>query len=390
MIYDPRAILHDGEYLDLDPFGFWPTYRSRLEGIGGPDPSEDPDYVFHSLYVACGTGPIIFRVEIDGLVARRGTLILRVHELPDGIGSTARQMAIVQAQLVDLVRQKGRVMVDVEARVGNSYAILGHIYGDTVAHADELRITVTREAPDPNATNRSSTYSSTRLAVGANMVGTMAPTLIAPVSQMATELQLGERVFREACERLALDNEIARRDNWSRAFVARVLERYDFAQPGARGLIVNGLDETGLAGWLRTTGCRISLSHAGAPPEGMDDRDLVALDPHAIPETLAGYDFAVAIRTVESGWGWKYALTMIEEMLRLVKPLGLLVVTLDVLINRPGVDGDAALSWEELSRIALVLLSRGHAVAQLRRDIGDAVDDGTGTTAFGFVIRRRV
>jgi hypothetical protein len=145
-----------------------------------------------------------------------------------------------------------------------------------------------------------------------------------------------------------------------------------------------------LAGWLRTTGCRVSLSHAGAPPEGMDDRDLVALDPHAIPETLAAYDFAVAIRTVESGWGWKYALTMIEEMLRLVKPLGLLVVTLDVLINRPGVDGDAALSWEELSRIALVLLSRGHAVAQLRRDIGDAVDDGTGTTAFGFVIRRRV
>ena len=127
MIHDTRAIAVEGQAIDLDPFAFWPDIASRLVGLGGEGRSENPDYAFHTLYISCGAGPIVFTVSFSGLRAQRGTLILRIHELPEVMGAHARQVALSQAQLIDLIRGDGSVSLAATARAGNHYAILGFI-----------------------------------------------------------------------------------------------------------------------------------------------------------------------------------------------------------------------------------------------------------------------
>ncbi|WP_380787640.1 hypothetical protein [Sphingomonas sp. R86521] len=391
MITETRSIHAEGDALDLNPFAFWPAYTSRLEPLGGKEPCEDPDYVFHTLYAACGDGPIAVTVTVSDLAAERGTMILRIHELPDGVGSNARQIAIKQVQLVDLIRGDGTAMISALARHGHTYAALGHIYGDTIATASDLQVRIERRMPDPNAADIPSEFISSRVGVVPLIVGTAPPSMTGPVSQMCSAPQFRERAYADWAAYLGGARGKASLSQWQRVFIARTLDRYDMARPGARGLAIGGLDEPQLVAVLTASGCMIDTS---VRTSGVASAErLIVLDPEAMPESVNGYDFVFATREQGIGGTWKDRLAYIESVLRCLKPGGLAIVMADAIIDDDAPAGSDVLAWHDIVRMGLVLLSRGHQLAQLRRDIrhpyAEANDAQIEQSAFGFVVRRR-
>ena len=367
MIVDPRSLYHEGDSLALDPFAFWPDLASRIDGLGGPGEGDSPDYAFHTLYLACGAASVTFAIEADGLEAERGTLILRIHELPDFVGADARQVAISQTQMVDMIRQGGSTSLSTHTQAGHTYAVLGHIHGDTHVSARALRITATRRTPDPDDPTRPSTFVAgpERVGMVPQLVSMHEPTLAAPVSQAATPAQLRERAFIEWGSHLP---EGTAGERWERVFVARALERYDVLRTGARGLGVGGVGDP-LGNVLASAGCRLVLTDP-SPDAG------VALPPGSggtlgsqAGEELSGFDFCYATASASVGEGDRQqALTFMEDLLRTLKPGGLAIAILSFDAARRGVldpQDSPLLRRHDLERISLLLLSRGHQMAQL-------------------------
>lgn len=368
MIVDPRALAEEGDSLPLDPFAFWPDLSSRIEGLGGPVTGDAPDYAFHTLYLACGAASVTFEVTAEGLSAERGTLILRIHELPDFVGADARQVAIAQIQMAEMIRRGGIATLSTDTQAGHTYAILGHIHGDTHVAASALRVTATRRTPDPDDPVRLSEFVAQpdRVDTIPQLVSMREPTLAAPVSQPATEGQIREWGFREWTAHLPEDTPLAR---WERVFVMRVLERYDVLRSGARGLALGALGDP-LADLLSAAGCRLTLTttspiDAPALPPGAD---ALTVDPRAI-EGLAGFDFCYAKSAcVPADVDRQEALRFIEDLLRTLRPGGLCIAILpfdaaprDITDPPEG----TMLRRTDIERIGLMLLSRGHQVAQL-------------------------
>ena len=328
MIHETRAIAAEGEAIDLDPFAFWPDVASRLVGFGGEEPSDNPDYAFHTLYISCGTGPIVFTVRFAGLQAQRGTLILRVHELPEVMGANARQIAISQTQLTDLIRGDGIASLPAFARAGAHYALLGYIYGDTVAAAAGLTIDVARRTPDPNDPDRQTSFraESERVAAAVQVVGEREGTLVTPVSQLCTIRQVREPVLGAIIAQLGALDDASPIDRWEQGYIARVLDRYDVAQSGSTGLGIGGLHDR-LAPWLVQHGCTLLLTTPGEVPADIDlppGVEACHLNPADI-DGLVGFDFAWATRGGGVGGGDRQELLrFIENTLRTLKPGGLM------------------------------------------------------------------
>ncbi len=392
MITETRSIHAEGDTLDLSPFAFWPAYASRLRPLGGAEPCEDPDYVFHTLYAACGDGPIVMTVRTSDLTAERGTMILRIHELPDGLGSSARQVAIAQVQMLDLIRAGGVATIGAMARHGHTYAALGHIYGDTVATASDLQVQVERRTPDPDAPDRPTDFTSHRIAATPAMVGSAMPSIAGPVSQMCSTPQFRERIYADWASHLGGLRKEASLAQWQRVYIARALDRYDMSRSGARGLAIGGGDEPGLVGALAAAGCRMAISVRPAKAQPPLDPDVFAIDPEEMPDTVRGFDFVFA--TSEQGvmGHWKARLSYIESVLRCLKPGGLGIILTEATANDESPE-DGPLAWPDIVRIGLTLLSRGHQVAQLRRDVRHPyfeIDEaGVERSVFGFIVRRR-
>jgi hypothetical protein len=399
MIHESRAIAAEGELIDLDPFAFWPDIASRLQGLGGSERAEDPDYAFHTLYVSCGTGAIVFTLRFSNLKAQRGTLILRVHELPEVMGAHARQIAISQTQLTELIRSGGSVSLPAMARTGNHYAILGHIYGDTVATADALTIEVERRTPDPNDHTMPTRFraQTTRIGAAPQIVGPREGSLVTPVSQLCTVAQVNEAVFEAVLRQIGDLKDRSTLDRWDHAYLARVLDRYDVARSGARGLGIGALGDP-LAGWLVQHGCSLVVTTPEQPPADPSlpaEIEVRQLDPRAI-EDLSGFDFAWATRAGGVGGSDRQeVLRFIEDGLRALKPGGLLTLVLPIDVAPREIGDDHVgplLRRSDISRLVLLLLSRGHQVAQVC-PWGDAVAEADEAetvmeSAFGLVIRK--
>ncbi|WP_174290849.1 hypothetical protein [Sphingomonas bacterium] len=398
MIHESRVIATEGDALLLNPFAFWPDIASRLVGLGGSEAGENPDYVLHTLYVSCGAGPILFTLRFAGLKADRGTLILRVHELPEVMGAHARQIALSQTQLTELIRNGGTVSLGATARPGHHYAILGYIYGDTVATADELAVEVVRRTPDPNDPLRPTAFraEASRVSMAPQIVGEREGVLATPVSQLCTAQQLAEPVFKALLDQLGGLPGRSRIDRWEQVFLARVLDRYDVARSGARGLGIGALDDA-IAPWLVQHGCSLLLTIPNDPPADLDlspQVEVRRLDPLAIDE-IDGFDFAWATRAGGVGGRERQeVLRFIEDSLRALKPAGLLtlVVPIDVAPRPIGEDSGPMLRRPDIDRTVLLLLSRGHQVAQIC-PWGDAVADADESealmvSAFGLIVRK--
>jgi hypothetical protein len=361
--------------IELDAFAYVPDMASHIAGLGGQDRPAEGDYVFHTPYVGVAEGIAHFRLVVEGLKATSGALSLRVHMLsPES--QHARLTTSDRIAFNRLAQADGRIDIRFEAFQGVTYALYGGVIGDTDAEASAIRVTLDRPAdasaprPARAAEARDTEYGSATIAVP--FIVSLAPARLAsPVIQLATGAQLHEA---DALWRLPA-RVADPLDRWRMAYVMQAVKSYGFMETGARGLAL-GRGGDRIASLLAEEGCSI-------------DRALLAGDGGADPvalEDIVNYDFlwteGACDRKGSAATGVRFA----EATLACLRPGGLAVHLVDY--DMDDRSSGRFFRREDVERLSLILISRGHSVAEFRIDSSDLLIDARGYSACGIVCRR--
>ncbi|UVO48984.1 hypothetical protein M0208_00005 [Sphingomonas sp. SUN019] len=363
----------------LDPFGYWPTFRSRITGLGGEDEPSDLSYILHSSYTAVEPGPAIATVAFEGLAASAGLIEVSVFQLHAEHTPQVTQAGKAGALLSTLARTNRPVRIAFEAIPGAEYAVIGQSFGDCRARAHGVTIGIgPRSATDDLARHRSQ-FGRLKARLSTALASTERPSLRAPVSQGFSHAQLTEGDFTHWATWLPADDTPESR--WEAAYILRTLEAYGRLEKGARGLGF-ARDADPVAAIAETVGC--TTMNVTLRP----DEEISA----AIDRTIAdrpdgvGFDFLWTRGGVMEGLGPVRAETTVGDLLDRLRPGGLAIH-----IFAAGNDiRDDVFDSNALNRLALGLVADGHIVAQLRHDHHD---DGPRTrldpiVPFGIVVRR--
>lgn len=385
--------------LALDPFAFIPGVASRVKGLGGNTPSTDPYYVFHTPYVEVAEGMANFTVHFHGLTAKQGTLLLRVHMLPSEPGAHARMANSERIVFNRLVQYGGLISISFEGFRGVTYAVLGMVMGATDAAAESLTVTLDRPV-DPNdqrrfaAEAKSSDYGRDTAEPTSFLISVDPPTLASPVSQVGTAAQLREKAAAPWL-RLLRDEPPSDPARWQAVYTLEALRRYGMLEAGARGLGLGVAD-----GPLPAILASHDVSVLVAPPsETMVEGEAAFLDglrrPHLgdarrfeqnvtaqsalltpLPPEFVNFDFLWSTDAIGQLGSVRAGLAFIEDAMACLRPRGLAVHSFpyDLTQREPGGD-DSVAQRRHVERIALILVSRGHEVAQMKIDTKGALID---------------
>ncbi|UAK24990.1 hypothetical protein [Sphingomonas nostoxanthinifaciens] len=376
----------------VDPFDFFPQTASRIGGLGGAVPSQDPYYVFHTGYFEAAPGPSRFIVQFDGLRARRGTLWLRVHMLPMEPGSRAVMANSDRIQLNRLIQHGGRAEIRFEGFRGMSFALYAGIQDDTDAEAAGVSVWFDRPC-NSNKTStivadiRSTVFGRDDVRPIAHMLSPEPPSFADPVTQVATHAQMDEPSYRGGARTLGLQGDAS---DWPELYVCQVLSRYGMAQAGAAGL---GLQAQfgSLPAYLGRAGVTVTAATTGAGESpapiapGVESRSAPLLP---LPADLVNFDFLWSIDAPEALVGPAEMLPFVEGTLAALRPGGIAVHVCRYRLRDSSGFQPAAIGRVELERILLVLISRGHEVAQFRFRELDAIRSSHALGHVGFVARK--
>jgi hypothetical protein len=391
--------------ITVTPFGFWPALRSRIDGLGGAEPGEDPAYVFHTQYLDLPPSPIRCMLRFGGLRGSLGTLVVRVNAIGTGPNATAQTVKAVSLRLSELAGTgEGGLMFDAEP--GQRYAVLAHCYDETDAVADALELQLeptegSRYFERELATARETIFGKRVFRRATSLLADGPATLADPVSQTCTAAQFDEPAYDEWLRRLQLGKH-RHRKQWEFIYILRVLERYGMLQPGARGLGF-GVGTEPLPAVMAGMGC--SVVATDLPPDDARARDwrdtgqhsasldplrrpalcdddafdrLVswrAVDMNEIPADLDDFDFTWSSCSYEHLGSIRKGLDFVANSVRCLKPGGLAVHTteLNLTSNEDTIDNEGTVLFRrrDMERLAVDLVSRGYFVAQIKYDLGD-------------------
>jgi hypothetical protein len=385
------------ESLDLDPFAFIPEAASRIPGLGGDMPPADPTYAFHTPYVAVARGTVNFNLQFHNLQARRGTLTLRVHMLPDEPGSIARLVNSERIQLNRLVAQGGHISVSTEGFRGVTYALVGAIPDASDVTADGLSISLDRQQDRHEqraalADVRSTSFGNALFRPSPHLLAAGAPRFDQPMSQPFTDRQMKEPGFVGRLGALGTaDLDDMRR--WEMAYAIQVLDSYGMLAEGSRGLALIS-SPSAIPAMVASAGPAVhvivqsdsTLAQCDAETieqslnypsvcsrEVMQERSTISvLDAFQLPQEVVNLDFLWTehlCNKVDPGG----AITFLDEVIDRLRPGGLSIHMMDADLDFSGkgyqIDSDFIYGRGDIERLALSLVSRGHEVARLRPGI---------------------
>ena len=387
--------------LELDPFGFFIGAASRIRGLGGTGPNPDPDYAFHTPYVEAAPGPARFTIRFDGLQAKSGTLLLRVHMLPTEPGGRARMVNSERIALNRLILKDSAISIGFEGFHDVTFAVAGVVQGETDAAATGLTITLDRPA-DPNARAahsveaKGTAYGNAPVRAAPFLLSTDPPTLASPVTQVATAAQLREPVAGGWMARLRPKGNSGP-EHWRKVYTLEALRRYGMLQEGAVGL---GFEPSpsGVPAALAAMSTKIVAAFPSRPGHPLDadtlKRDLTNRAPcdpalfdanvsvriaswRRIPEDLVNFDFLWSARANERLYSVAAATRFVEDTMLCLRPGGVAVHVMSYDLSPGGRSvptSDRILFQQgDVERIALLLVSRGHQVAQFKIDADDPI-----------------
>lgn len=377
----------------LDPFEFHGHPQSCIAGLGGSAPLPDPTYAFHTLYVPVARGHAHFNVKFTNLDARRGSLILRVHMLPDGANAVAEMVTSHRIQLNWLANHGGATYVRFEAFRGARYSLMGVVPDQLDASADDLSIVLDRPATEEDLASAGGAGEAQSTAFGSETIKPVAvplllsldrPSFIHPVSQPCTSRQMREAALSSRVKTLG-DVPADRVGTWQIAYALQALERYGMLQPFARGLVLGDarpslIDALSAAGTL--------CLHVALQRDGSGGTSST-IDPLALPGELFAFDFLLSIRGTDALDDAKVAVAFIEHGMECLRPGGLAVYVV-AYHPEPAALSIVAFDRNGLEQIALSLISRGHQVARVKPPVPSLdLEMGIDTAVpFGLIIRR--
>lgn len=387
--------------LELDPFAYHPDAASRIAGLGGATPHPIPEYAFHTPYVEAALGAAKFMVRFNGLRAKTGTLVLRVHMLPTDGSGRARLANSHRISLNRLIECGGEIEIGFEGFADVTFALVGLVQGETDAEADELSVVLDRPA-DPTARPahapeaRSTAFGNIPLQPAPTLLQAEMARLAEPVTQVATEAQLREPVAGGWLARLRPKGSSGV-EHWRKIYTLQALRRYGMLEEGAIGL---GFEPSpsGMPAALASMGTRIVAVFARRSDEPLDvdflKQDLAGRAPcdparfdanvavriaswRRIPEDLLNFDFVWSSRANERLYTVATATEFVENVMGCLRPGGLAVHTMSYDLSPSGravpTTERMLLQQGDVERMALVLVSRGHEVAQFKIDAEDPI-----------------
>lgn len=376
--------------IKLDPFGYWPSAISKIEGLGGSEPAYEPTYVFASPYMDYGGGRLRFTARVAELQASKGTLAVSVNGFPKVPGAGVRLIAAAQIPLMQMIYQGGAFSIEIDGSPDMTYAILGHIYDETDARASDMSVTVVQaDAAERRILieleAQRSAYGRNTAMPAVQLVSDAPPTLADPVSQTCTAAQFREPAYTRWAARLAEPTRVDR-TQWAHVYILEALRRYGMLVGKARGLAL-GARAGPLRAAIEAAGCTVaSLGETGNGDKGES----------FVPADLTGFDFIWSIGAFEQIGSPGARLTQIEETLRCLNPGGFAVHVFDLDVTSgdrvPSPGEGVSFRRRDIDRLAMTLIASGHEVAQIRAgSTADAVvDDASGMAAFGLVVRNRL
>ena len=368
---------------EYNPFSFFVGYRSAIQPLGGAIQGPDPKYGFHTEYDLFRPGPVKFHVVLDDLVASHGELSLHVNAFVPGSGKDASVATTSKVDMAELSRQGGRLEVPFYAVEGVSYAIHGFFPGGTDARATHLTITVEElgiveldsvpaEALEPTRLGRTPVQQARHLVDSKSQ-----PLFCDPVSQAMTGSQVREDAFAHIGRDIDLSGQGARA-TWRKLFLLQALSRYGFLAGGGRALNFGDADAD-LALFLASRHIAVTLGEDASrrPPIARDSATQYlsrrAMDFTDIPLDLRGFDF-IWTDGLANHLGGGSARQFIVNAMDCLRPGGLAIHMIDLDLENPASpsasEGPVPLRRDEVSTIAVTLISRSHEVAQL--NFGDA------------------
>ena len=356
----------------LDPFGFFPTFISRIEGLGGSERGFDPFFVFHTPYIAAPVGRWRFTVRFENLRARAGTLVLRVHILSNTPGAVAQLANSERQPLPKLAANGSSLTIDFLGMENVTFALMGQVPDHTDAAAVGMLVSVSRLddhlQTHHSAETENTPFRSEAVVTNPLIVSSKEPTFADPVSQPCTAQQLAEPAFRSWWRRLGRQQAANARD-WCDVFALQALDRYGVLRSGARGLANDG------------HGYAILLSDIDVELQGVRFAELEG-------DRGASADFVVNIDEAGEIGRPQMSANMLS-LLQLVRPGGMVVQCFPYTHENPErrKDESSALDRADIERVALAIIGRGHDLAQIRPSLSDAAK-GKPNTMFGLIARR--
>lgn len=387
-----EAVMDDTSGQSLDPFEFHGHPESSIPGLGGTGPLPDPSYAFHTAYVPVARGHAHFLVRFTNLQARRGSLVLRIHMLPDEPGAIASMVTSHRLQLNWLAHRGGETQLRFEAFRGARYAIMGLVPDQLDASAEGLTVTLDRPATDDDLAaageaieTRSTGFGSDTIqSVAVPLLLSMAPPSFAqPVSQPCTTGQLREPAFRARCGSIP-DLPVDRLEQWPIAYILQALDRYGVLRPGACGLMLGSANDV-MERAIVAAGA--SYQRMGLTTDG-DESSSPTIDADALPGDLFAFDFLLSLRATDGLHDDRQAVRFIERSMECLRPEGLAVHVVGY-HPAPAAVPAIALDRNGLERIAISLISRGHQMARLKLSMTHLPETEPGSLiSFGLITRR--
>lgn len=411
---------------EIDPFDYFPARQSRIGGLGGHESFSDPSYAFHTHYQPCTPGPLTFKVSIRNLVATYGTLVLRVNVIPLDLRFDPKLAKTAPVPLPQLAESGGEISIEVIAKEGMLYALLGHVYEDTDADASAITVTVQQAANHGLSAgdlqgNEETRYRASSTGGAPHLISGNPASLVKPVSQSCTPAQFGEAPYARWATLVEQDGD--RRERvWPKVYILQALKVYGMLEGGARGLGFGDMGGGTLPATMALEGCSIVALHAPTEEEALDrdfadqricDREL--LDQHVtarpapfgeIPGDLGRFDFLWSHMLFDRFASLPDVKAFLERSLDCLNLGGVAVhtFTLGLTSNTGQADftNGLIIPRDIVERAAVSLISHGHEVSQIRYDraalkpprwgrnraLPTAVRDGIEIVPFGLIVRK--
>jgi len=362
---------------EVDPFDYWESHSSAIEGLGGLERSPDPRYCFHTRYHEVREGRARFVLQLDGVRASFGELSMRVHAWkPD----TDSNISLVSGARMLLHSEDGAELtlpVHFAAQKGVLYALYGYLSEDSDVVAQTLKVAIDEpedtgeQYPEPprsiiamEAQAQETRPANALLHYGRTRVDH-------PVSQSCTHEQVAVLSLRQ---REGTDLALAQ---WSEAMCLNGLNTYGVTYSGLEGLIVGPVSQD-YAELLGATS-PVSRQPNGPPPSRMRS-DF--------------YDFLLMPTGLGIDGGARERWEAVEDWLGRLKIGGLAVLGLryrpdNDLVSSADTADDRVLSRNEIGQWALRLIGKGYSIAPMAfAPVSDLVIDSQGLAGFVMIVQR--
>ena len=373
---------------EVNPFDYWESHSSAIEGLGGFERSPDPRYLCHTRYHEIRAGRARFVVTLTEARATFGELSVRVHAWKPESDSDVSLVSGARMALYGEAGGEFTLPVHFASQQGVLYALYGYLSEDSDLTARSLQVAIdepedTGEAlPEPPRSILAADRRAGETPATTSLLHQGRADLQRPVSQSCTMDQIvGLDLLKTGLfsREDKADNNLAIA-RWSETLSLNALTAYGATGVGLEGLVVGSVS----ADYARRLARSASITCRDGPPPPRASGDF--FDFLLMP---AGPDIA-SEAPLDASERWA---TMDDWLMRL-KIGGLAVVGLryrpdgDLTGSSTAEDGQT-LSRNEIGQWSLRLIGKGYSVAPLAfAPVANLILDHRGLAGFALIIQR--